>query len=706
MENDPLMMMVILAAIIMVVGAVAAVTCARWPRIAVTVGYVSGATASALLTGAAIGLLFTPHTVRMSLGVAFGPVTAAYTVLLDPLAAFFLLLLGIGGLLSAPYAIGYARPAPDERGAASAWLAAGYNLFLLSMGLVILADNAFLFLLAWESMSLISYFLVSYHHERAAVRRAGLLYVIVTHVGAAFLLFAFALLAAADGGNLSFEAMRAAVHGGGLSPAIRNLAFLCALVGFGSKAGLMPMHFWLPRAHPAAPSHISAMMSGVMLKIALYGLIRMSFDLLGVSAPGAQIAAGRTVPPPLWWGALLLTLGLVSAILGALYAVVEPDLKRLLAFSSIENIGIISMSLGAALLCTGIPGRAAQALAALALIAACFHMLNHTVFKSLLFLVAGAVQHATRTTSLEALGGLVKRMPWTAVCALLGALAIAGLPPFNGFVSEWLTYQALLGVAFSSGTAWIRLVGVIAASGLALTAALAAATFLKAFGIGFLALPRSVAAEQAQEVAPSMRLSMAAGALLTVVLGIGAGGAFVALTPVIAVALSPAAAAALQPSLWMALPSAPSVAFGGAGSLAPLALVLPVALLPLGWGLARWIAGPARTRLAETWVCGQTLTPRMEYSATSFAKPLRRVFQAVLLPFREVRVTYASEPYVVERIEYRAGIASALDSALARSARRAGARAIEFVKAGQNGSIRLYLGYILATLILLLLIAR
>lgn len=706
MENDPPVILLAAAAAAMAFGTVAAVMCARWPRIAVKLGYGSAAFASALLTVAAIGLLLNPHTIRMDFGTAFGPVSAAYTLLFDPLAAFFLLLIGVGGLLSAPYALGYARPLPaDGRGTAPAWLAAGYNLFLLSMGAVVLADNAFLFLLAWELMSVVSYFLVSYHHERVAVRRAGLLYVIVTHVGAAFILFAFVLLAASDGGSLSFEAMRGARRvSGGLPSGVRDLAFLFALVGFGAKGGLMPLHFWLPRAHPVAPSHISALMSGVMLKIAIYGMMRMSFDLLGVGAPG--IPGSVTGTPPLWWGALLLALGLVSAILGALYALVEPDVKRLLAFSSIENMGIVSLGLGAALLCCAIAGPGAQALAGLAIVAACFHMLNHTVFKSLLFLVAGAVQHATHSTSLEALGGLVKRMPWTTVCACLGVLGIAGLPPFNGFVSEWLTYQALLGVALSSSAAWIKLAGVVAASGLALTAALASATFLKAFGIGFLALPRSVAAEKAREVAPSMRLSMAVGALLVATLGIGAAGVLVVLAPVVAEVFAPAASAGLRLTLWPALPAASSVALGAADGLAPLALALPVALLPLAWGLARQLAGPARARLAETWVCGQTLTARMEYSAASFAHPLRRVFHVVLLPFREAHVTYASEPYVVERIEYRAGIASALDSALARTVRRVAARGVELVKTVQNGSIRLYLGYILATLILLLLFAR
>lgn len=705
-ENDPLVILLAAAAAAMAFGTVAAATCARRPRVAVKFGYGSATLASALLAIAATGLLLNPHAVRMDFGTVFGPVSAAYTLLLDPLAAFFLLLIGVGGLLCAPYALGYARPMPaDEHRAATAWLAAGFNLFLLSMGAVVLANNAFLFLLAWELMSIVSYFLVSYHHEQAPVRHAGMLYVIVTHIGAAFILFAFILLAASNDASLSFDALRGVAHSSvGLSPSVRNIAFLCAVVGFGAKAGLMPLHFWLPRAHPVAPSHISALMSGVMLKIAIYGVMRMSFDLLGVGAPGTP--GSTTETPPLWWGALLLALGLISAILGALYAVVESDMKRLLAFSSIENMGIVSMGLGAALLCCATPSSAMQALAGLAIVAACFHMLNHTAFKSLLFLVAGAVQHATHSTSLEALGGLVKRMPWTAICACVGALAIAGLPPFNGFVSEWLTYQALLGVALSSNEVLVKLAGVVAASGLALTAALAAATFLKVFGIGFLALPRSAAAEQAREVAPSMRLSMAASALLVAALGIGATGVLAVLAPVVTQILSPAASTGLRLTLWPTIPGASSVASGAPGGLATLLLVLPVALLPLAWGGSRWLAGPARARLAETWVCGQTLTPRMEYSAASFAKPLRRIFQMVLLPFREVRVTYASEPYVVERIEYRSGIASALDSALARMVRRLAARGVELVKTIQNGNIRLYLGYILATLVLLLLFAR
>ncbi|MDO8690369.1 MAG: proton-conducting transporter membrane subunit, partial [Dehalococcoidia bacterium] len=354
---------------------------------------------------------------------------ASISFRIDPLSAYFLLVISLVGSAASLYAPGYLR---SEKGSL-AGLSATYNAFLAAMVLVVLADSVFAFLFAWEAMSLVSFFLVINNHEQREVRRAGYIYLVMTHASAAFLLMGFMVLFA-NAGSMDFNAIR--VSSASLPAVSRDLVFLMALVAFGTKAGMIPFHVWLPRAHPAAPSHVSALMSGVMIKTAIYGLLRIVWDLAG--------------PGPAWWGGLILVLGMVSAVLGVLYALMEHDLKRLLAYHSVENIGIILMGLGAAVLLASFGQTAA---AAIALLACLFHVLNHAVFKALLFLGAGAIQHSAHTRDLEKLGGLIRRMPWTAATFLIGAAAISALPPLNGFVSEWITFQSLLALGTSSSNA-------------------------------------------------------------------------------------------------------------------------------------------------------------------------------------------------------------------------------------------------------------
>ena len=339
-------------------------------------------------------------------------------------------------------------------------------------------------------MALTAYCLVSFEHEKAETRNAGVLFFIMSHIGTGCLILGFLLLFQAAGGHspgdYGFDGFHAL--GEKMSPGRRDAAFLLFLFGFGVKAGIVPLHIWLPEAHPVAPSNVSALLSGVLIKTGIYGLTRVLFDFLGT--------------PPNWWGVTVLTIGTISAVLGVLYALMEHDLKRLLAYHSIENIGIILMGLGASLmfLHTNHP-----VLAALALIAGLYHTINHAIFKALLFLGAGAVLHATHTRNMEEMGGLIKRMPKTAFFFLIGAVAISALPPLNGFVSEWLTYQSLL-QGFGTTDSLVRLMFPLSGAMLALTGALAAACFVKAFGITFLAQPRSEHAAQAHEAAPTMLL--------------------------------------------------------------------------------------------------------------------------------------------------------------------------------------------------------
>ena len=369
---------------------------------------------------------------------------------IDPLSGFFLCVLGLPLIAVSLYGPGYVREFQHGKHPLSV-LGLFTGLFVAGMELVLLADDAFLFMIAWELMSVASYFLVAFQHDHAANRRAAFLYLLMAEIGAIAIILAYGVLAG-FGGGLTFDALR----GASLSPLWATIAFVLGLIGFGMKAGLVPIHAWLPEAHPVAPSHISALMSGVMLKIAVYGFIRFTFDLLN------QL---------LWqWGVLVLVIGSASAVLGILYALQQQNLKRLLAYSSVENIGIIFMAIGLALIFLS---SGQNQLGTLALIAALLHSLNHALFKSLLFLGAGAILHQAHEQSLKNMGGLIHRMPKLAAVFLVGTLSIAALPPLNGFVSEWLIFQAALqGGVIHSGV--LRSLIPTASAVLALTSALAA----------------------------------------------------------------------------------------------------------------------------------------------------------------------------------------------------------------------------------------
>src|SRR5262244_719038 len=440
-----------------------------------------------LLTGAPL-VLEAPAVLSIADGLLFR---------IDRLGALFLGLVGFlavpCGLYGAAYSEGY------EGRASLRLLGALLNLFLLTMSLVPCAGNVLTFLFMWEGMSLTSYFLVLTETDEPETVLAGGWYLAMTHAGLVLALAAF-LLMATGSASTTFGDLRAAAPA--LSPSARNAVFLLALFGFGSKAGIMPLHVWLPRAHPAAPSHVSALMSGVMIKLGVYGLLRVGLDLLGGG--------------PAWWGALLIGLGALSAVIGVLYALMEHDLKRLLAYHSVENIGIIFLGVGAGLM---FQSYGLASLALVGLVAGLYHTLNHACFKGLLFLGSGAVLHATHTRNMEELGGLIKGMPRTALFFLIGAAAISGLPPLNGFVSEWLVFQALLGGPHLPRPE-LGLIMAVAVGMLALTSGLAAACFVKAFGITFLAIPRSREAEHAMEAPLSMRAGMLILAFACVALGL------------------------------------------------------------------------------------------------------------------------------------------------------------------------------------------
>ncbi|TGT35719.1 hydrogenase 4 subunit B [Mesorhizobium sp. M8A.F.Ca.ET.165.01.1.1] len=541
----------------------------------------------------------TPSTAALPLGLPW--IGAHFR--LDALSTFFLAVVNFGGAMASLYGLGYGRheSAPHR-------VLPFFPAFLAAMNLVVMADDAFTFLLSWEFMSLASWALVMAHHREQDNARAGYIYLVMASFGTLALLLAFGLLSG-PGGNYTFEAMRAA------SPTPLATAFVLALMllGAGSKAGLVPLHVWLPLAHPAAPSHVSALMSGVMTKVAVYGFIRVIFDLLG---------------EPAWWsGVVVLFLGGLTAALGILYALMEKDLKRLLAYSTIENVGVIFVSLGLAL---AFRANAMPSAAALALTAALFHVLNHSFFKSLLFFGAGAVLTATGERDMEKLGGLIHRMPLTSFAFLVGCVAISALPPFNGFVSEWLAFQAIL--QSPDLPQWGLKVMVPAVGGLlALSAALAAACFVKAFGITFLGRPRSAAVEPAHEVDRYSLTAMFSLAALCLLAGIVPGLVIDGLSSVTLPLIGSRMPVQMAQPWLSIVPIATS-----RSSYNGLLVFLFIAFSASAAAYVIHRFASHAIRRGPAWGCGfADVTPSSQYTAVSFAQPIRRVFGTFAFRARE-----------------------------------------------------------------------
>jgi hydrogenase-4 component B len=532
-------------------------------------------------------------------------------------------------------------------------------------------------------MSLFSYFLVVTEHEKSDVRYAGLFYLIMTHVGTAFIMLTFLIFFQAAG-SFSFEAFRHPEQA--LPEGMRTLAFLLALIGFGAKAGIVPLHVWLPYAHPAAPSHVSALMSGVMIKTAIYALLRVYFDFFGGQFPW-------------WWGFTVLALGAFSALLGVMYALMEHDLKSLLAYHSVENIGIILLGIGGGMI---FQTYGLVEFAALGLIAGLYHTLNHAVFKALLFLGAGSLLYATHTRNMEEYGGLLRRMPWTGACFLIGAVSIAALPPTNGFVSEWLVFQSLF-LSFHLPSLFLKLILPLAAAMLALTGVLALACFAKAFGISFLALPRSTHARHAAEVPPTMRAGMALLALACIVLGL----APMVIVPLLDRVVTPFANASIESKVlaldgWALAPV--NTDFSSLST--PVLALLLVALSLLALGLVAAFGGLVRVRHYKTWGCGINLTPRMEYTATGFVQPIKRVFSTIYQPTVKLETEFLEESrYFAKRRRFEFHIEPLFQKYLYDPVVAGFTTIADQLRVIQAGSLHLYLAYIFVTLIVLLLVA-
>ncbi len=593
---------------------------------------------------------------------------AQLAIRLDPLGATFAAIIGAVALFASIFGTAYAHPGRVDD--------ATYPLFVLSMLVVAGAANVFTFLVAWEGMAFTSFLLVLGGGDQRPRRRAAVLYLGMTHLATVLATAAFFVIAH-EAGTSDFAAM-AGTH---LSGTKASLVFVLAVIGFGTKAGLIPFHIWLPRAHPVAPSHVSALMSAAMVKTGIYGILRVAFVLL---APGQH-----------WWGIALVFAGCISAILGVLYALMEHDFKRVLAYSTVENVGIITVALGTSLI---FRSYGLDAAAAAALLAALVHSVNHAAFKTLLFLGAGSVQRAAHTLNIDRCGGLLHAMPVTGAAVLVGSLAIAALPPFNGFVGEWMLLRSLVSLAGASVGGVAGTTAVLALAALALVSGLALACFVRLFGITFLGLPRSADAAGARETHPLMYGVLAALALVCVAGGVAAPALVRLLRPV-ATSLVGARGATVEP--WHGIALDP----GGSLSPAVIALCLVVAA-PLPWLIIRMFFGRTNRTSGPVWSTGVTFRPSMQYTGVSFSKPLRLFFRRVLLPERQVLVSYHGTSPLPKLVRYSGRVPALFEERFYFPARGAAIWSANRIRLLQNGSVQLYLLYLMAALVTLLVVAR
>ncbi len=655
----------------------------RNQRTFITVSFSLASLASLLAVAAGIWTVTMGSTERAILPL--GLPDLPFHLRLDPLSGFFLTVIGLLGFFVSLYSIGYIKGFLGKRSVTR--LVVFYSLFLAGMFMVVLADDALFFLISWEIMAAASYFLVMFEDERGENRRAALLYIVVAHVGAIAILLSFGIMAGLATGfkgfeGYTFDAMRGADFPSGWAAA----AFLLAFFGFAAKAGVVPLHIWLPEAHPVAPSNISALMSGVMLKTAIYGIIRVTFDLIGDF--------------PWWWGALVLIFGLVSAVMGVLYALMQHDLKRLLAYHSVENIGIILIGIGLAMIFTSFD---MPVLAALALIAGLYHTLNHAMFKGLLFMGAGAVLHATGQRNMEEMGGLIRWMPWTAALFLVGCISIAALPPFNGFVSEWLTFQAfLLSPALPSPL--LNLLIPMGAALLALTGALAAACFVKAFGVTFLGHWRGHAAPSSvHEASWSMRLGMFLAALTCLGLGILPTVVidWMDVLPEQLVGSTISSSAGAFGWMWLT-----PIAHERASYSGPIVFLGILAVVVVTYLLLH----SRRTAIHRVplWDCGfEKITSRMQYNATSFSMPIRRIFGFLFSIKERVRqVTTLGHPAFPKRLHYHLRVRDLFWGWIYKPIIDVSFWVSRKVGKLQQGRIQIYLIYSFVTILVLLVFLR
>ncbi len=630
----------------------------------------------AMLGAAAMMVIHTGRSIAIHSSFIFPFVGVRFT--LNPFGAIFTLTTAVVAIASSIYWVGYRISGFSDRSSTGA-----FALFVLAMLLVPAAGNVITFYFAWELMALASLVLVlSEHAHREQTRSAGVWYGVMTHLGAAFILMAMLLLVSHGGGE-SFSSIRSHLHD--MSPALKDFVFLLALIGFSSKAGIVPLHVWLPKAHPEAPSPASALMSGAMVNLGVFGILLVGDGFLGGG--------------PSWWWLLVIALGVLSALFGSMHAAISSDLKRLLAYSTTDNMGLVLMAVGASGLFDATGNRL---LGSVALVVSLVLVINHSIFKGSLFMSAGSIQVATHSRDLDQLGGLMRKMPSSALILLVGALSISALPPFNGFIGEWLLLQTFLHGLESRSTT-VLIVVPMAVSALALSSGLTASAFVKVVGIGLLGRPRSEGARQAREVPVAMRLG--AGLL-------GIGCLFLGVLPLMIVPSIAQALSSLSTSFdrlnlradftggnFNLRPAQLNVSLSPVFVFAGLFIAVGVIL-----GIRRILNRRIGLRYTDPWASGRELqTARMQYTATSFAEPLQRVFDDVLQPDRDLEVSHLAESaYFVESMTYRLRIGDSIEQNLYRPLIRCftwwGKRIASF----QNGSIHRYLAYGLVVLIVIL----
>lgn len=600
------------------------------------------------------------------------------TFRIDPLSAFFLFVISLIGLAVSLYSFGYVKSFAGRRHIGIFLFL--YSSFLLLMTSVVTIANGVFFIVAWEGMSIATFFLITYEHETKSSRHAAFLYVIMTHIGTLFLILMFLILFSYSR-SFGFESFRTAASA--MPWSSKTFVFICALIVFGIKSGVIPLHIWLPEAHPAAPSNVSALMSGVMIKTGIYGMVRVFLDFLGIGLSS--------------WGFAVLILALGSSVLGVLFALMEHDLKRLLAYHSIENIGIILMGIAVAMI---FHAAGNDSIAYIGLVAALFHTLNHATFKSLLFLSAGSVVHSTGTRNIEDLGGLIKRLPYTALFFLIGAVAISALPPLNGFISEWLTFQAFF-KGFDIADLSVKIAMPISMALLALTSALAAACFVKAFGITFLGSGRSHHVNDAHETPWNMLTGMGMLAVACFAFGLFPSFVLSLLQPVADFVLHRETHGTQPVDLSTSINANPTV--NEAPVLVAVLLLVVAGLVLISILVLR---GNRKSRIVPTWACGlEGLSPRMQYTATGFSKPIRMIFSSVFRPSREIDVSEPMSSYFKPTIRVDLKTEAIFDTRVYQPVLNKFMQMIRVLRRVQTGHIQSYLAYIFVTLIILLWLA-
>jgi len=664
--------LLLLSVLLYMGSALLSLLCSRAERTAINLCGVGGMAAGVAGLAATLPVMLSGRGMIANLGGPFA--FAQFTVRLDPLAAFMVFVISLLATITSLYSLSYVR----EYEGRGAW-AMGFfmNTFIAAMVALMVVDNAFYFLVFFEMMSLASYFLVVFDQHDEAVS-AGFLYFLIAHAGSVLIMGAFFILYTCSG-SMAFESFRH-LH---LSAPLASIVFLLAFFGFGAKAGIIPLHSWLPRAHPAAPSHGSALMSGVMVKVGVFGIIKVGIDLLGATSA--------------WWGLVVLGFGAISAVLGVLYAMTEKDAKRLLAYSSVENVGIILMGVGVGMIgiATGRP-----ALGILGLLGALYHLINHAVFKGLLFLGAGSILFRTHTKDMEKLGGLGRLMPYTAAACLVGAMAISALPPLNGFVSEWFTYQSLFSMSLDGGFAF-RLAGPIAVVMLAITGALAAMCFVKFYGLIFSGKARSEHAAHAHEAPAAMTWAMGLLALIAIALGLCAP-----LVAPIITRIASSLVGQIVPTVvegFSVYPIDPKQAMLSTPLIAILLLAAPILAILLvavfkGERLGRRHGGAA-------WACGYEQEEKMLVSADGFSKPVKHMFD----PLFRLRSALDPAPCLHASLQRVIAGATRVEPMWEDKVISPIVRVIQWIGTKvqwlQHGDFRIYCLYVVAALVVFLMIA-